>query len=346
MSERAIVHGGDLDWARRHFPDAPEPWVGLSTGINPIAYPLPPLEPELWSRLPQVSDLRELERAAARAYRAAPGAEIVAAPGTQALIQWLPRLFPAKRVAIRETSYREHEANWRAAGAAVENVDKLDGLAGSGAAVLVNPNNPDGRLVSPADLKPLADRFAAAAGGLLVIDEAFMDATPDQSFASHLPRRGVVILRSFGKIYGLAGVRLGFAIAGTEVAHMLRRALGPWPVSGPGIRIGSLALQDQHWLTRTRERLLRDAARLDALLAQAGFDVIGGTPLFRLARHADAPAWYARLGRAGILVRRFDERLNDLRFGLPGDDGAWNRLEEALLISDDQVQQRDASRIR
>ncbi len=334
MNDSAIAHGGDLDWARRHFPAAPEPWIDLSTGINPIAYPLPPLAPELWTRLPQGSDLRELERAAARAYGVSAEAEVVAAPGTQALIQWLPRLFPAKRVAILETSYREHEANWRAGGATVESVDKHDRLADYDAAILVNPNNPDGGRIEPADLKPLADHFAAR-GGLLVIDEAFIDATPERSFAPHLPARGAVILRSFGKIFGLAGLRLGFAIAGTEVARVLRRALGPWPVSGPASRIGSLALEDQHWLARARERLARDAARLDVLLAEAGLEVIGGTSLFRLARHADAAAWFERLGRGGILVRRFDERPNELRFGLPGEEGAWTRLEQALLMTHD-----------
>jgi cobalamin biosynthetic protein CobC len=330
MNEAAVAHGGDLDAARRRFPDAPEPWIDLSTGINPIAYPLPPLAPEVWARLPQKSDLRSLELAATRAYRIAPGAELVAAPGTQALIQWLPRLFPAKRVGILQTTYEEHAATWRASGATVERVGDVSALADFDVGVLVNPNNPDGRLIAPADLQPLARLFAAKEG-LLVVDEAFMDGAADRSLAPHLPERGAVILRSFGKIFGLAGLRLGFALTGPEFARTLRQALGPWPVSGSAIRIGSQALRDEDWLTRATERLSGDAARLDDLLGCAGFNISGGTPLFRLAGRPDAAGWFERLGRAGILVRRFEERPDQLRFGLPGSDAAWQRLSTVLV---------------
>jgi cobalamin biosynthetic protein CobC len=330
MRDRPLAHGGDLNFARRRFPEAPEPWIDLSTGINPIAYRLPPLALDLWARLPQRSDLEELESVAARTYGAAPSAEVVAAPGTQALIPWLPRVFPAKRVGILRTTYEEHAATWRASGASVERVEELSTLADCDVGVLVNPNNPDGRLIAPADLKPLAQHFAAKAG-LLVIDEAFMDVAPDQSFAPHLPERGTVILRSFGKIFGLAGLRLGFAIAGPQLAASLRRALGPWPISGPAIRIGAQALQDRHWLTRAIERLTRDAARLDELFGRAGFAIHGGTLLFRLVAEPNTAGWFERLGRAGILVRGFEERPDQLRFGLPGSDEAWRRLSTILV---------------
>jgi cobalamin biosynthetic protein CobC len=333
MNEAAVAHGGDLDEARRRFPEAPEPWIDLSTGINPIAYPLPPLAPDVWTRLPQVSELRSLEAVAARAYGIAPGAEVVAAPGTQALIQWLPRVFPAKRVGISRTTYEEHAATWRASGAMVESIEDPGALAEFDVAVLVNPNNPDGRLIAPADLQPLAQHFAWK-GGLLVIDEAFMDVTPDQSFVPRIAPRGTIILRSFGKVFGLAGLRLGFAIAGLELAQSLRRALGPWPVSGPAIGIGTQALDDIHWLMRATERLSRDAARLDDLLGRAGFTIHGGTILFRLAVHPDAAGWFERLGRAGILVRRFDPRPDQLRFGLPGSDEAWQRLSTVFISAE------------
>jgi cobalamin biosynthesis protein CobC len=329
MNETAVAHGGDLEAARRRFPDAPEPWIDLSTGINPVAYPLPPLTPDVWARLPQTDELRRLEAVAARIYRAAPGAEVIAAPGTQALIEWLPRLFQARRVAILDTTYREHQATWRTCGAVVENVRRLTALTDADVGILVNPNNPDGRLIAPADLAPIAQHFAAN-GGLLVIDEAFMDMAPDQSFAPHLPERGSIVLRSFGKIFGLAGLRLGFALAGPEFAPRLREALGPWPVSGPAIRIGCQALADEPWLTRATERLSRSVVRLDDLLASAGFRIRGGTRLFRLAAHPQARGWFGRLGRAGILVRVFDERPDELRFGLPGSDEAWTRLSAVL----------------
>jgi cobalamin biosynthetic protein CobC len=329
----AVAHGGDFDEARRRFPDAPESWIDLSTGINPIAYPLPPLAPEIWARLPQRGDLRSLESIAATAYGIAPSAELVAAPGTQALLQWLPRLFPAKRVGILQTTYEEHAATWRASGASVDSVAELRALAGFDVGVLVNPNNPDGRLIAASDLHPFARHFAAK-GGLLVIDEAFMDVAPGRSFATYLPKRGSVILRSFGKVFGLAGLRLGFAITAADFARTLRRALGPWPVSGPAIAIGSQALGDKPWLARATARLSGDAARLDDLLGRAGFAISGGTLLFRLADHPDASGWFERLGRAGILVRRFEERPDQLRFGLPGSDEAWQRLSAVLASAE------------
>jgi cobalamin biosynthetic protein CobC len=330
MSERAPAHGGDLGWAGRRFPDAPEPWIDLSTGINPIPYPLPPLAAEVWARLPQPDELRRLQAVAASIYGIAQGAEVVAAPGTQALIQWLPRFFASKRVGILQTSYHEHGATWRASGAAVETVSELSALAKFDVGILVNPNNPDGRLIAPGDLVPLAQHFASS-DGLLVIDEAFMDVVPGQSFAPHVPPQGTVILRSLGKIFGLAGLRLGFAITGPGFARTLREALGPWAVSGPAIRIGSQALEDQHWVTRATERLSADAARLDDLLGRAGFTIRGGTLLFRLAGHPNAAGWFERLGRAGILVRRFEGGPDQLRFGLPGSDEAWKRLSDVLV---------------
>jgi cobalamin biosynthetic protein CobC len=330
MSERAPAHGGDLGWAGRRFPDAPGPWIDLSTGINPIAYPLPPLAAEVWARLPEPDELRRLQAVAASIYGIAQGAQVVAAPGTQALIQWLPRFFASKRVGILQTSYHEHAATWRTSGAAVETVSELSALAKFDVGILVNPNNPDGRLIAPGDLVPLARHFASS-DGLLVIDEAFMDVVPGQSFAPHVPPQGTVILRSLGKIFGLAGLRLGFAITGPGFARTLREALGPWAVSGPAIRIGSHALEDERWLTRATERLSADAARLDDLLGRAGFTIRAGTLLFRLAAHPEAVGWFDRLGRAGILVRRFDGRPDQLRFGLPGSDEAWKRLTDVLV---------------
>src|SRR5947209_909603 len=183
-NERAMAHGGDLKEARRRFPDAPEPWIDLSTGINPIAYPLPPLAPDVWARLPQQSDLKELEAVAAGAYGAAPAVEVVAAPGTQALIQWLPRLFPAKRVGILQTTYVEHALAWRASGASVECVSELATLANRDAGVLVNPNNPDGRLIAPGELRQLAEHLAKK-GGRLSFAKASMMSVPTQGFAAH-----------------------------------------------------------------------------------------------------------------------------------------------------------------
>jgi cobalamin biosynthetic protein CobC len=138
------------------------------------------------------------------------------------------------------------------------------------------------------------------------------------------------VLRSFGKIYGLAGVRLGFAVTSPYLAVPLRQAIGPWAVSGPAIEVGRAALSDRAWLERTVARLGRETAMLDRLLQEAGFAIVGGTPLFRLSARPNAGAWFERLCRAGILTRPFAVRPDWLRFGIPHGRAQWQRLKAAL----------------
>ncbi len=330
----AIAHGGRIGQARIRFPGAPEPFIDLSTGINPVAYPLPPLPASAFARLPEPEALDALQQAAARAYGAADPTMVAAAPGTQILIDLLPRLWPAARVAVLGPTYAEHAAAWRRGGAQVADIPATDipALAASGDATCVvacNPNNPDGSRIPPPALLALADRLAAR-GGLLVVDEAFADLEPEGfSLAPFLPHAAIVILRSFGKTYGLAGLRLGFALATPDRAAQIRAALGPWAVSGPALAVGTQALADRAWLEAARRRLGADTERLDRLLREAGLRVIGGTHLFRLAETLSAAAVFDRLGRAGILVRQFD-RPDRLRFGLPGSEEEWTRLRAAL----------------
>ena len=196
-------------------------------------------------------------------------------------------------------------------------------------AVLVTPNNPDGRAVPPGPLLAEAARRAAA-GRLVIVDEAFAD-FDGPSVIPALPAAGLAVLRSFGKAYGLAGLRLGFAIAPAPIAASIRAALGPWAVSGPALHAGLAALPDAVWRTAAAARLAADAARLDALLTSAGCAIVGGTRLFRLVRHPQAAAVADRLADAGILVRRFDYAPEWLRFGLPADEAAWGRLAAALV---------------
>jgi cobalamin biosynthetic protein CobC len=326
----AIEHGGRLAAARRRFPDAPEPFIDLSTGINPVAYPVPPLPATAFTRLPEPEELDMLQYAAARAYGAADPAMVVAAPGTQVLISLLPRLFPCRTATILGPTYAEHAAAWRNAGSEVLLLPFLPGEA-EAALVMCNPNNPDGHRTSIQRLLALARRQAAC-NGLLVVDEAFADFEAGDSLAPSLPLPGVIVLRSFGKAYGLAGLRLGFALASPERAALIRTALGPWAVSGPALHIGATALRDTAWRDAAAARLRRDAAALDRLLAGAGMRVVGGTVLFRLAEATGAAGWAERLGRAGILVRSFADAPNRLRFGIPGDPAAWDRLAAALGV--------------
>ncbi len=315
--------------ARRLFPDAPAPWIDLSTGINPHPYPIGAISPEAWARLPDAETQAELESTAARRYGARSG-ELVAGPGSQAIIQALARLIPARRVGVLAPTYSGHARAWSAAGAAVENVDRLERLADYDVAVVVNPNNPDGRILAASRLRELAKAMAAR-GGWLIVDEAFADFDgAAQSLASDLPESGALALRSFGKTYGLAGLRLGFALAPRDLARRLRAALGPWSVGGPALEIGARALRDDDWLAQTASRLRRDATRLDALLIGAGWNLIGGACLFRLARRDQARSRFRSLLRAGLLARPFADAPDRLRFGLPPDELAWERLAAAL----------------
>jgi cobalamin biosynthesis protein CobC len=324
-----IDHGGDLQDARRLFPAAPEPFIDLSTGINSVPYPVPTLSDEAWTRLPEREAITALEAAAARAYGVTDPAMVVAAPGSQILISLLPRLFPQASVAILGPTYGEYAAAFAAAGCSVVEVARLDQLKGAQSVIICNPNNPDGRRLDPSIILSFARDNKDA--GLIVVDEAFADLEdPSLSLAPYLPQPGLVVLRSFSKSWGLAGLRLGFALASHELAATIKAALGPWQVSGPAIEIGTRALADRPWLDAAKKRLSGDVQRLDAMLNQAGLPIIGGTLLFRLVRSDRAAELFVRLGQAGILVRRFEQRRNELRFGLPGGEEDWQRLAEAL----------------
>ena len=318
-----LPHGGRLYAARRRFPGAPSPFLDLSTGINPHPYPFTPPPPEAWARLPEPEDVEALQEAAARAYGVCDPACVVAAPGTQALIRLLPRVLPQRDIAIPGPTYAEHAAAWRTAGTVVH-----AGLGESRAAVVCEPNNPDGA-------RRGVDLMARLGSGLdlLVVDEAFADFETGCSAAAPCPAPGLVVLRSFGKSYGLAGLRIGFALAEAGVAARLRAALGEWAVSGPAIAIGREALADVGWRVAAAARAHGAAARLDAVLVAAGFGIVGGTALFRLASHPEAGVVAERLGRAGILVRSFEAAPTWLRFGLPGCEAAWARLTAAATVA-------------
>jgi len=291
---------------------------------------VPPLSPDLLARLPEPAALARLAMAAATAYGALTPRHVVAAPGTQILLLPVAALLPPGRAAVLGPTYAEFSRVAALAGHNVAEVGDIGQLKDVDLAVVVNPNNPDGRVFNKRELLDLADARTRR-GGLLVIDEAFMDVGPvGASLCGEVARRNIVVLRSFGKFFGLAGLRLGFALAAPEIAARLAASLGPWAVAGPAIAIGQTALADIGWATAMRERLEGEAHRLDAVLVAAGIEVVGGTSLFRLVRLSAADRLFHHLGRAGILVRRFPEHAAWLRIGLPGSEVAGDRLREAL----------------
>jgi cobalamin biosynthetic protein CobC len=309
--EGIVDHGGGVDAAAARWGGVRADWIDLSTGINPQPYPLPDLPGAAFADLPDAGAEAALVRAARQFWGVPEGAAVLAAPGASALIARLPALRPAGRVRIAGPTYNEHGRAFRAAGWRL-----VDGAAE--AAVVVHPNNPDGRFH---DL-PQA-MFA-------VIDESFCDIAPERSLMGHAARPGVVVLKSFGKFWGLAGLRLGFAIGDPELVAGLSRLLGPWPVSGPALFVGTSALRDHAWADATRARLTADAARLDGLMARAGAGLVGGTPLFRLYDVGAAQDWQHRLAARQIWTRIFPYSDRWLRLGLPGAEAHWARLAEAL----------------
>ncbi len=323
----ATRHGGGLMTAAAAFPDAPLPWLDLSTGINPEPWRGQRATDEALNRLPDPAALIQLEAVAAAAFGAAPE-RTAAVAGAEAAIRLLPLLLGVRAVEVVGPTYGAHAEAWRAAGVATRLIAPDQAAASqAGVLVIVNPNNPDGRLIGRADLAAMA-RARSKAGRWLVVDESFIECAPDDS-VSDLAEPGLIVLRSFGKFYGLAGVRLGFMLAAPELIRRLRALQGDWPVGADALALGCGAYADVAWRRNTQATLVQRAERLDVMLTQAEFEIIGGTSLFRMTRTPLADPWFRHLCRAGILTRPFDHTPDALRFGVPGERD-FPRLQAAL----------------
>lgn len=319
-----LEHGGNLREAQRHYGGSD--WIDLSTGINPLGYPAPPLAPDAWHRLPETDPLLS---AAACDYYGAPAMLPVA--GTQAAIQALPRLRAPSRITVAAPSYAEHAHHWSQHGHTLKQIgySMLDAAVGvSDVLVVCNPNNPTGATVPPAVLLGWAAELGAR-GGWLVVDEAFGDTAPELSVAAHAGQPGLIVLRSVGKFFGLAGLRLGFVAAEAPLLAALADLLGPWSVSGPAQQIGIMALRDTAWRQATADRLARDGARLRTLLAAGGIEA-SGTPLFHWWPEAQPEAFHEHMAHHAIWVRLFRQAARGIRLGLPARERDWDRIEHAL----------------
>lgn len=297
-------------------------WLDLSTGINPDPYPVPDIPADAWMVLPRKRDQARLADAAAQAYGST--ARVIALNGAQGAIQLVPMLRAPGRAAVLCPTYNEHAAALRANGWPITEVTSLEDLAGADLAVVVNPNNPDGQRFDPDALRAMAERV-----GILIVDESFADPEPDLSCAPHDPPDNMVILRSFGKFYGLAGLRLGFALAKGALADRLADLAGPWPVSGPAIEIATTALSDLRWQTEATKTLNKGVARLDALAASVGWTLVGGTPLFRTYDTGHAEVVQHHLAAQHCWSRIFPYSDGWLRLGLPP-AARWHQLEAAF----------------
>ena len=321
-----LEHGGNLNDVAARFDRAREDWLDLSTGINPQWYPVPVLAENVWHRLPEKSNA--LADAAARYYGAP---QMLAVAGTQAAIQALPRLRPPSRVIVAAPSYAEHAHHWGAHGHQMRQVsyDDLDqAVHDCDVMVVCNPNNPTGAIVEPERLLAWAD-ILTARGGWLIADEAFADTTPQHSIANHSDRPGLIVLRSVGKFFGLAGLRLGFVAAHPRLLMQLEDVLGPWAISGPAQQIACTALQDTAWQDAMRARLLLSGQRLHTLLHRYGIHATGSA-LYQWWPEPEPEAFWVHMAECGILVRLFVQAARGIRLGLPPDEAGWQQLELAL----------------
>lgn len=314
-------HGGNIDAAEARF--GPGDWIDLSTGINRRPWPVPPLPDRAWQALPTASAQSRLAETAARWLGCDP-ARLLPVAGASAAIQMIPRLLPPGCAAVIAPSYNEHAASLRAAGWQIEEVAGIEAMRGADLAVLVNPNNPDGREWAPETLRRLAGDVRH-----LLVDESFADPRPDLSLAG-APPENALILRSFGKFWGLAGLRLGFVIANPALLASLSNAAGPWSVSGPALEIGTRAMADLDWAEDSILYHTEASLRLDQMALDAGWKQAGGTHLFRLYQTPDAAIAQESLARAHIWTRRFPYSRHWLRLGVPGNRPEWDRLARAL----------------
>ena len=324
-----LEHGGRLRAAALRWGIAREYWLDLSTGISPWSWlteRAPPISLDAWQRLPEDDD--GLAEAAAAYY----GAAALPVAGSQAAIQALPRLRSPSRVGVLAGSYAEHAACWQRAGHAVIALD-ADGIEAAvdtlDVLLLVHPDNPSGLVHARSQLLDWQARLAAR-GGWLIVDEAFVDAAPALSLADQSHRPGLILLRSLGKFFGLAGARVGFVLAEAALREALAEQLGPWTIAGPARQIAMLALQDREWQLQQRKRLHQASERLSTMLAQAGLAPDGGCALFQWHRGDQAAALHEALAARGILTRLYSAPATSLRFGLPANEDDWQRLGQAL----------------
>lgn len=318
-------HGGQLAQACARFGGAPEDWLDLSTGINTNGWTPPADLAVAWQRLPEPDALEALEAAAARHF-GCDAAMCVAVPGSETALRLLAHL-----IGLPGLHSAPCYATYRAAFGCSHDLAELTALPTRATALVVgNPNNPDGTLQSRASLMAMLDHQERY-GGWLIVDEAFADCDPTLSIADTLQEeRRLIILRSLGKFFGLAGLRLGFVIAPPGMVNALRAILGDWPLHSGALILGRAAYADHAWIAQTRNALPLRSSRLDQVLIGHDLAPLGQCPLFRLIDTTAAPALFERLAGQRILTRPFADWPHLLRIGVPGDQTALDRLDKAL----------------
>ncbi len=324
-----LEHGGQLYRVAKQSSRPLSEWMDLSTGINPDGWPVAEIPADCWRRLPEQED--GLIEAAASYYG---NTSILPVAGSQAAIQLLPQLRAKSRVSVLSPAYAEHAENWRRAGHRLHSVQsgQIDAvLAETDVLIIINPNNPTGECFSPEDLLNW-HRKLAKRGGWLIVDEAFIDCQQEQSLATEPVQEGLIVLRSVGKFFGLAGIRCGFVIAHEALLTMLQSHLGPWTISHPARYVARQAMLDSDWQHNTQIKLRQQSRRLQGVLQQYGLTPSGGTCLFQWVRTIEAQRIYQHFLQHGILVRLFTGPVSGVRLGLPANEAQWRTLEAVLSL--------------
>jgi len=332
-------HGGALNAAAEYFDIPREQWLDLSTGINPDGWPVPEIPAHVWQRLPEENDQL---RAAAADYYTSPYLTPVA--GSQQGIQFLPMLYQGQNkkknpaVWVTAGSYSEHGKAWAEQGyrvrrVACDHINQLLRQQPVDVLILVNPDNPSGHRWPKEQLLHWWEMLQSR-GGWLIVDEAFMDCTPEHSLCSDMPKKGLFVLRSLGKFFGLAGVRSGFLFAAADQCRRIEKLQGPWALNYPAQYLSELALADEDWIKAQRQSLAQASLRLAGLLEEKLNQRCEGTDLFQTLYFPRAEKLFFHLAKAGILTRYLkptSQSAAGIRFGLPGtNEDHWSRLADSL----------------
>jgi cobalamin biosynthetic protein CobC len=354
----ALLHGGQLQQVAKQFNIPPSDWIDVSTGIAPISYPIPDIPLSVWQQLPQQNP--ELIAAAQQYYQCS---QLMITNGSQAIIKALPSLYRqsnvnSQNVYLPERGYKEHAQAWKNAHYNLhfyqDNLPELSDILPNSVLVIINPNNPTGIFYNAQTINKYQQQLAHL-NGLLVIDEAFIDVMSDttlenQSYGSQAANQKenqrendhCLVLRSFGKFFGLAGIRIGFLVASSSWCQAFKELLGPWQVNGPAQLIAQHALQDTSWQTTQRGTLKRLRKMQEGMLKQAFpqtiLQTINGCDLFlTLSFHQQdtAKKLYMLLCQQGVYCRLADEQ-DTLRFGLTT-EGSLERLTIACQQAAQQL---------
>ncbi len=326
-----LKHGGNLLAAAAEENIPIDEWLDLSTGISPTSYPIPAIPDRAWHRLPEDED--NLLDAAHHYYGTS---NLIATAGSQAALQVIPRLRHAisgpSRVAFLKPSYNEHAHAWATNGHSTteftSTAELLDAACAHDVIVLCNPNNPTGHLWNKEELLSV-HRTVSSNGGWLIVDEAFIDSQPGASIISHTGAGGLIVLRSMGKFFGLAGMRMGFVAAWTAFLQEIQEALGPWTIAGPSRFVATTALMDTEWHATQCHQLRTLSDRLKYALNVSGYEPAGSTDYFHWITPSHATDLHRQWRQQGILTRLFEDPTG-IRIGLATTEDEYRILEEVL----------------